>query len=42
MAAYNAYNGVPMTVNPILRDMTIKEWGLDGIICTDGGRAATW
>ena len=37
MAAYNAMNHVPMTVNPILRDITMKEWGLDGIICTDAG-----
>ena len=37
MASYNAYNGVPMTANPILRSMTIHEWGLDGIICTDAG-----
>jgi beta-glucosidase len=37
MASYNAYNGIPMTVNPILKDITINEWGLNGIICTDGG-----
>src|SRR5271165_652993 len=37
MAAYNAHNGVPMTVNPILKDITMREWGLDGIICTDAG-----
>lgn len=37
MAAYNAMNGTPMTVHPILRDITMKEWGLDGIICTDAG-----
>jgi beta-glucosidase len=37
MAAYNAVNGVPMHVSPILRDVTIKEWGNDGIICSDGG-----
>ncbi len=37
MAAYNAMNRVPMTVNPVLRDITIKEWGVDGIICTDSG-----
>lgn len=37
MAAYNAMNGIPMTVNPILRDITINEWGEDGIICTDAG-----
>ena len=37
MAAYNAMNGIPMTVNPILRDIAINEWGQDGIICTDAG-----
>jgi beta-glucosidase len=37
MAAYNAWNGIPMAVNPILRSMTVEEWGEDGIICTDGG-----
>jgi len=30
-------NGVPMTVNPILKDITVKEWGQNGIICTDAG-----
>ena len=37
MAAYNAMNHIPMTVNPILKEITIKEWGQDGIICTDAG-----
>jgi beta-glucosidase len=37
MAAYNAYNGVPCTIHPILKETTVKEWGNDGIICTDGG-----
>jgi beta-glucosidase len=37
MAAYNAVNGVPCTVHPILNDVTVKEWGQDGIICTDAG-----
>ena len=37
MASYNAWNGIPMTVNPILKDITMREWGLDGIICTDAG-----
>ena len=37
MAAYNAMNGIPMTVHPILRDIAINEWGQDGIICTDAG-----
>ena len=37
MAAYNSWNGVPMMINPVLKDVMIKEWGNDGIICTDGG-----
>jgi beta-glucosidase len=37
MAAYNAWNGIPMTVQPILKNMTFAEWGLDGIVCTDAG-----
>lgn len=40
MASYNAYNGIPMTVHPVLKDVTVKEWGNDGIICTDGGALA--
>ena len=37
MASYNAWNGVPMTIHPVLKDVMIKEWGNDGLICTDGG-----
>ncbi len=37
MASYNEMNGVPMTVNPVLKDVARKEWGHDGIICTDAG-----
>lgn len=37
MAAYNAYNGVPMTVQPVLKEVAVREWGNDGIICTDAG-----
>jgi len=37
MASYNLMNGVPMTVNPVLENVTRKEWGQDGIICTDAG-----
>jgi beta-glucosidase len=37
MAAYNKVNGVPMAVNPILDRVARREWGNDGIICTDGG-----
>lgn len=37
MTAYNAYNGIPMAAQPVLRDITMREWGFDGIICTDAG-----
>jgi beta-glucosidase len=37
MASYNAWNGTPMMINPVLKDVMVKEWGNDGLICTDGG-----
>jgi beta-glucosidase len=37
MASYNAWNGIPMTINPVLKKITRNEWGNNGIICTDGG-----
>jgi beta-glucosidase len=37
MAAYNKYNGIPCTVHPMLTNITVKEWGQNGIIATDGG-----
>lgn len=37
MAAYNKVNGIPAMVHPMLKNITQKEWGQDGIICTDGG-----
>jgi beta-glucosidase len=37
MAAYNAWNGVPMTANPVLREVVRGQWHLDGILCTDAG-----
>jgi beta-glucosidase len=37
MTAYNAWNKVPLTSHPALRNITMKEWGVDGIICTDAG-----
>jgi beta-glucosidase len=37
MASYNEWNGVPMAANPVLRDVAMKVWGFDGIICTDAG-----
>jgi beta-glucosidase len=35
MAAYNAWNGIPMTVHPALKNVAVKEWGTDGIISSD-------
>ncbi|HWB93333.1 MAG TPA: glycoside hydrolase family 3 C-terminal domain-containing protein, partial [Puia sp.] len=37
MASYNKVNGIPQAVNPLLRKITVDEWGQNGIICTDGG-----
>jgi beta-glucosidase len=37
MAAYNSWNGTPMLIHPVLKDVMIKEWGNDGLICSDGG-----
>jgi beta-glucosidase len=37
MASYNSVNGIPQAVNPMLKHITIAEWGQNGIICTDGG-----
>ena len=36
MASYNAWNGTPMTINPVLEKIR-KGWNMKGIICTDGG-----
>ena len=30
-------NGIPMTAQPILKEITVKEWGVNGIIVTDAG-----
>ncbi len=35
MASYNAWNHIPMTVHPILKDLAMKAWGVDGIISSD-------
>ncbi len=37
MASYNSWNGIPMMIHPVLKSVVVKEWGNDGIICTDGG-----
>ncbi len=37
MLAYNSWNGIPCHVHPMVRDIVMEEWGLNGTICTDGG-----
>jgi beta-glucosidase len=37
MTSYNAWNHAPMTSNSVIRNITMKEWGVDGVICTDAG-----
>lgn len=36
MASYNAWNGTPMSVNPILRSIVRDKWGVE-VISSDGG-----
>jgi beta-glucosidase len=36
MAAYNAWNGTPMGVHPIMKSLVINEWGVD-VVSSDGG-----
>ena len=36
MASYNAWNGTPMAINPILKSIVIKDWGVD-VLSSDGG-----
>jgi beta-glucosidase len=36
MASYNAWNGTPMAVNPILKSFVRDQWGVD-VLSTDGG-----
>jgi len=35
MASYNAWNGVPMAVNPVLRRVVIDQWHV-GVVSSDG------
>jgi beta-glucosidase len=35
MAAYNAWNGTPMAINPVLRDIVIQRWGVN-VVSSDG------
>ena len=36
MASYNAWNGTPMAINPVLRKVVIGTWGAD-VVSSDGG-----
>jgi beta-glucosidase len=36
MASYNAWNGTPMGVHPLLNSLLIKQWGVD-VVSSDGG-----
>jgi beta-glucosidase len=36
MASYNAWNGVTMAVNPILKSIVQRQWGVD-VLSSDGG-----
>ena len=40
MASYNAWNGTPMAVHPVLRDVVIGQWHVD-IVSSDGGAIKT-
>lgn len=37
MTSYNAVNGVPMVASPLLRSLTMKRWGFNGMIDSDRG-----
>ena len=36
MASYNAWNGTPMGIHPVLRSLVIDQWGAD-VVSSDGG-----
>jgi len=37
MTSYNLVNGIPATVHPSIEGLTVGQWGVDGVICTDAG-----
>ena len=39
MASYNAWNGTPMGVHPVLKSVVIDQWGAD-VVSGDGGAIA--
>jgi beta-glucosidase len=36
MASYNAWNGTPMVINPVLKDLLQRKWGVE-VLSSDGG-----
>lgn len=36
MASYNAWNGTPMAINPVLKSIVEDKWGVD-VLSSDGG-----
>ncbi len=36
MASYNAWDGTPMALNPVLKSVVVNQWGAD-VISSDGG-----
>ena len=36
MASYDAWDGMPMAINPILKRLVQKQWGVD-VLLSDGG-----
>ncbi len=36
MDSYNAWNGTPMAVNPVINDVVVGQWGAD-VVSSDGG-----
>jgi beta-glucosidase len=39
MASYNAWNGMPMAINPILKSIVVKQWHVD-VLSSDAGAVA--
>ena len=37
MTAYNAVNGIPMAVSPLLKNLAMDQWSFNGLIDTDRG-----
>ena len=37
MTAYNAVNGVPANLHPLVNEVVKREWGMDGFVVSDAG-----